>query len=57
MTDIIVKKAVKEKCKALGMNGAADLVQGLNQQVNQMLDKAAERVKAYKKKTIKASDL
>lgn len=55
MTDLIVKSAVKESVN--DMNVAADLYDSLDNEVEALLEDAAERAEANDRKTIQSRDL
>jgi len=55
MSDLIVKSAVKDALSE--QNVAADFYEGLNEEVSELLDDAAERADANDRKTVQPRDL
>lgn len=55
MADLIVKAAVKESLS--GVNIAADFYDALDEEVQELIDDAAERAKANDRKTAQPRDL
>ena len=53
---LIVRSKVKEAISQRGLNSGEEAIEELNKQVNELIDAAAERAKANKRKTMKASD-
>lgn len=55
MADLIVKSAVKESLS--GVNIASDFYDALDEEVQELIDDAAERAKANDRKTAQPRDL
>ncbi|SDY93536.1 histone-like protein [Halopenitus persicus] len=55
MSDLIVKAAVKEALE--GNNVSADFYDALNEEVEELLEEAAERADANDRKTVQPRDL
>ncbi|MHA1302371.1 MAG: DUF1931 domain-containing protein [Candidatus Heimdallarchaeaceae archaeon] len=55
---LIVKSKIREYIKSLGdYNVAGDFLEALNDEVKSIIDKAAERTAANKRKTLSARDV
>jgi histone H3/H4 len=55
MADLIVQSAVKDQLE--GMNVAADFYDALDEDVEELLQRAAERAEGNDRKTVQARDL
>ena len=55
MTDLIVKSKIKAAVN--GLNVSSDVPDALNEKVEELLQKAAERAKANRRRTLQARDL
>ena len=53
---LIVRSKVKDAINQKGLNSGEEAIEELNKQVTMLIDKAAERAQANKRKTLKASD-
>jgi histone H3/H4 len=53
---LIIRSKVKEAINQKGFNSGEEAIEELNKQVMRLIDRAAERAEANKRKTLKACD-
>ncbi len=57
MAEYVVISRVKDYVKKKGLNSSGDLAKGLDKKMRGILDEAAKRTKANKRKTMRSDDL